>query len=61
MRKNPKLSHLITVDEKGKQYPYFGANGGDLTYEFTPTSIGLIVKVVHTSGAVLDLTDYNSW
>lgn len=43
-------------------FPYGGAVGGDLTYEFTPTSLGVtaIVRNVHT-GNTIDLTDYESW
>lgn len=43
-------------------YPYSGASGGGLTYEFTPTSIGT-VEIVRYSGypESLDLTDYLSW
>lgn len=40
--------------------PNYGAIGGELTYIFTPTSIGTIVKVVHgVTKAELDLTDYD--
>lgn len=43
-------------------YPYGGAIGGGLTYEFTPTSIGLIFKVRYSGHEEpLDLTDYASW
>lgn len=41
---------------------YDGAIGGRLTYSFTPTSIGTIVKVKdNMSGSEIDLTDYESW
>ena len=42
--------------------PYGGAIGGGVTYSFTPTSLGVVVKVkeAHT-GKELDLTDYDSW
>lgn len=42
--------------------PYGGAIGGDLTYEFTPNSLGYTFVVVdgHTKER-LDLTDYDSW
>lgn len=47
---------------QGRETPYYGASGGNLTYEFTPTSIGLAVRVRHSgTGEVLDLTDYDSW
>jgi hypothetical protein len=40
--------------------PYGGAIGGDTTYSFTPTSLGVVVKA-HCWGHELDLTDYKSW
>jgi hypothetical protein len=44
------------------QHPYTGAIGGSLTYSFTHTSIGLVVKVHHAlTGETLDVTDYASW
>jgi len=45
--------------EMGK--PYYGAIGGSLTYLFTPTSLGVILKVQHANGAELDVTEYNDW
>lgn len=43
-------------------YPYTGAIGGEITYSFTPTSLGSIVRVRHVqTGAELDVTDYDSW
>lgn len=44
--------------ERGSDYA--GASGGATTYEFTPTSLGTIIKVTHF-GQTLDLTDYESW
>jgi len=42
--------------------PYYGAIGGALTYCFSPTSLGTVVKVKHAgTGAILDLSDYDSW
>lgn len=46
----------------GGQYPYYGAIGGGLTYCFTPTSLGVVVKVRHgATNAELDVSDYDSW
>jgi hypothetical protein len=50
----------------GKKQPYLGAAiGGGLTYQFTPTSLGMVTKVVFCKGtdleATVDLTDYNDW
>lgn len=41
-------------------YPYEGAIGGGLTWEFTNTSIGQIIKVRYAD-MKLDLTDYGAW
>ena len=39
-----------------------GAIGGAFTYAFTPTSLGIIVEVIHApSGEKINLTDYDSW
>lgn len=44
------------------QYPYTGAIGGGLTYSFSDTSIGTVVKVHHAlTDETLDVTDYASW
>ena len=42
-------------------FPYGGAIGGGLTYEFSPTSLGLVTKVRYHGGYELDLTDYEDW
>ena len=39
---------------------YEGAIGGAVRYEFTPTSIGLVIKV-KAYEYELDLSDYASW
>jgi len=59
-KKDPSKAMWHTEDENGRVYPYFGAIGGDITYSFTPTSIGTVVKV-ESCGHELDLTDYESW
>ena len=42
--------------------PYYGATGGEITYSFTPTSIGVITEVKYAmTGKTLDITDYESW
>jgi len=48
--------------KEGCECPHYGAIGGAYTYHFTPTSIGTVLKVENTvTGAVIDLTDYDSW
>lgn len=41
-------------------YPYSGAIGVDITYKFTPTSLGEIVSV-ECYGETLDVTNYTDW
>ena len=38
-----------------------GAIGGRLTYEFTPTGLGVIIKVKCGCGEFVDLTEYEHW
>lgn len=40
---------------------YAGAIGGELTFSFTPTSLGRIAKVRCGCGAEIDLTEYSAW
>jgi len=40
---------------------YTGAIGGKTTFQFTPTGLGSIIKVICGCGEELDLTDYESW
>ena len=64
-----QLKNYETADKViqcGKQLiPFLGASGGSVTYEFTPTSIGTITKVVWCAGMpfedTIDLTDYDFW
>jgi len=60
-KKDPNLGIWLLKNANGMEYPYYGAIGGDLTYQFTPTSLGVIIKVLHVSGAELDITDYSLW
>jgi len=38
-----------------------GTIGGRITYTFTPTSLGMIVKVKCACGENTDLTNYEDW
>lgn len=39
-----------------------GAIGGVLTYEFTPTGIGTVIKITcNLCNSTKDITDYDSW
>jgi hypothetical protein len=48
-------------DKKCPYYKNSGAIGGRMTYSFTGTSIGGIVKVKCACGEEFDATDYSSW
>lgn len=38
-----------------------GAIGGEYTYSFTPTSLGVITKVKRFDNNEIDLTNYDEW
>ncbi len=43
-------------------FPYSGTTGSNITYCFTPTTLGMIVKVKHhVSLEEIDLTEYDKW
>jgi hypothetical protein len=44
-----------------KENPVTGASGGATSYQFTPTSLGTILKVKCECGKEDDLTDYRNW
>ncbi len=58
-KKDPKTASLIFADEDGVEYPYTGAIGGGCSYEFTPTSLGIITRVIWYDGQSIDVTDYD--
>ena len=49
----------VYYDDGTQVAPRAGAIGGTLTYSFTPTTIGTIVKVECACGGNADLTDYD--
>lgn len=56
-----KINKFINAQNK-KTGGYYGAIGGGFTYQFTPTSIGVVLRVenclTHES---IDVTDYDTW
>jgi hypothetical protein len=56
----PKIADLLPDILHGTGV--YGSIGGGVTYELTPTSVGMVIKVreFHT-GEVLDLTDWDTW
>lgn len=52
----------IIAERQQRDEAYYGAIGGGVTYQFTPTSLGVVCKVRHAlTNAELDLTDYENW
>lgn len=52
--------------EHDKECPYTqrekqGAIGGRLTYQFTPTGLGIVTRVICGCGAETDISDYETW
>ena len=49
-------------DECLSDKAYDGVNGGRFTYCFTPTSLGIVIKVKDCiSKREIDVSDYDSW
>lgn len=40
---------------------YEGAIGGKISFHFTPTGLGPVIKITCDCGEELDLTDVESW
>lgn len=54
---------IKTWQDSREPRKYAGASGGRWTYEFTPTSLGVIVAVRDgmLDKASIDVSDYESW
>jgi hypothetical protein len=71
IRKMPGRTFIVTAAQEAKAEawrkeitkttPVTGPIGGHFTYCFTPTSIGIIVKLKHYKGEEIDLTDYDEF
>ena len=48
-------------ERHGGKYPYAGAAGGGLTYEFTPTGLGQAIWVRCMCGEKHEATDFDDW
>jgi hypothetical protein len=63
--KDPNKYPFVYRRDDGSISPYFGAIGGELTYEFSPTGLGDVVIVTMCKGSKwerqINLTDYDSW
>jgi len=60
---NKQLKDYIEWDKKHqcKFKNNCGAIGGRLTFTFTPTGLGVIIKVKCACGEELDLSNYEEW
>ncbi len=71
VKPDDKLTPLFSVDkmqirklsEFGHKHLecHKGGVGGALTYSFTPTSLGVIVKLNCVCGDKIDVTEYERW
>jgi len=60
---NEQFKNYIEWDKKHqcKLKNNIGAIGGRLTFSFTPTGLGVIIKVKCACGEELDLSNYEEW
>ncbi len=59
---SPKEWQKIHDWQAGHEVVYCGAIGGRYTYTFTPTSLGIIIKVKDAiTKTELDLSEYEHW
>lgn len=60
-----KLLALQRANGDNGERLQLGAIGGAITYEFTPTNLGVVTKVTWCKGmpfeATIDLSDYDQW
>lgn len=56
-----EVQTLIWMEQNKYHIKKPPVSGGSFTYSFTPTYMGMITKVIHSSGNELDLTNYNDW
>ena len=60
-KRDPKLAcDMFARDCWRSGVPYLGAIGGGVTYMFSPTSLGTVIKVSCIEEEK-DFTDYGSW
>jgi hypothetical protein len=64
---NKRISEWMDAHDAEKHIPvggtfrYSGAIGGAYTWQFTPTSLGIVQKVKCSCGDHIDVSDYDSW
>lgn len=53
---------VAEIQKRPDGLAYYGAIGGAYTYMYTPTGLGVIVKIMNNlTEEVLDLTTYEDW
>jgi hypothetical protein len=58
---NKQFVKYINWREQFKPESYKYCGGGEITFSFTPTTLGVTIIIVrHYSGVELDLTDYDN-
>jgi len=62
VRKWERAIDKKVAKKQGRKEAYYGATGGSMTYCFTPTSIGMVIKVKHGfTNEEIDLSNYEDW
>lgn len=56
-----RLEKWLEEHDKTCTMQYVGAIGGRLSYEFTPTGLGVITIVRCACKAEINLTDFSEW
>lgn len=57
MKEHDQAKHIAP----GEKHRYSGAIGGAYTWEFTPTSLGVVVTVRCACEESIDVSDYDEW
>ena len=61
---DPKLVQRFMEHEcafNRKENPVTGASGGAISFQFTPTSLGIEIKLICACGKEDSVTDHRSW
>ena len=63
VKEQQKGSDDVVISESSRLgLPYYGASGGSLSYEFTPTGLGVVLKVTNNyTKESIDVTEYDMW
>lgn len=53
-----QIENFETWKKSLRDVPHASSMGGDFTFKFTPTSVGMLVEVERYDGEKLNLTEY---